>query len=144
MTTISYDHKLKQIAVDGRCTGDGVIKNDEDVKYLFTCDQAWFFCGQVSDYYLLLDAFSGKDVKHCESNALLVIDKQVWLCGVNDERFWKEKVNYSCAIGSGHKFAISAMDHGKSAKASVEYAATRDIYTGGKITVYNIESGELI
>lgn len=144
MTTIAYDHAKKQIAVDGRCSGDGVIKTDCDIKYLFTCDQAWFFCGQVSDHYLLLDAFRGEKVDFCESNAFLVIDKQVYLCGVNDGRFWKEKVSYSSAIGSGHKFAMAAMDFGKNAMDAVKYAATRDAYTGGKITVYDIDGGELL
>lgn len=140
MTTIAYDNARKSIAVDGRCTGDGIIKTDEDIKYLFTCDQAWFFCGQVSDYYLLLQAFNGEKVSKCDSNALLVIDKQVYLCGVDEGRFWKEKVNYNCAIGSGYKFALAAMDFGKSAKEAVEYAATRDTYTGGKIFVFDINT----
>lgn len=144
MTTIVYDHKNKQIAVDGRCCADGMIKSDSDIKYLFTCDQAWFFCGQVSDHLYLLDAFSGKDIQECESNALLVIDKKVYLCGVDKGKLWKEPINYNSGIGSGHRFAISALDFGKSAKEAVEYAMTRDLYTGGKITVYDIEAGNFI
>lgn len=144
MTTIIYDHKNKQIAIDGRRTGDGVILNDNDVKYLFTCDQAWFFCGMVGDHLKLLDAFNGKQVKICESNAFLVIDKQVFRVGVHQGKFWKEKIDFSDAMGSGCRFAISALDFGKTAKQCVEYAMTRDYYTGGKVTVYNIESGELL
>lgn len=143
MTTIVYDHKAKQIAVDGRSTGDEIIQTDEYVKYLFTCDQAWFFCGVNSDHHKLLDGFNGKPSGDCQVNAILIIDKQVYKCGSDKDGFWKEKVNHNCSIGSGYRFALAALDHGKSAKEAVEYAATRDIYTGGKITVYDIESGEI-
>ena len=144
MTTIVYDHKARQIAVDGRSTGDEIIQSDEFVKYLFTCDQAWFFCGATGDFQKLLDAFSGKQIGKCHANAIIVIDKQVFKCGVDEDGFWKEKVKHNCSIGSGHKFGLAALDHGKSAKEAVEYASKRDIYTGGKITVYDIESGEIL
>ena len=38
------------------------------------------------------------------------------------------------AIGSGARFALAAMDLGKSAHEAVEYACTRDIYSDGTIT----------
>ena len=144
MTTIVYDHKAKQIAVDGRATGDDIVQSDEYVKYLFTCGQAWFFCGVNADFYKLLDAFNGKEVEKCQANALLVIDKQVFKCGLDEQGFWKEKVSNNCSIGSGYRFGLAALDHGKSAKEAVEYAATRDIYTGGKITVFSVETGEIL
>ena len=43
------------------------------------------------------------------------------------------------SFGSGSSFALSAMDFGKSAKDSVKYAMTRDIYTGGKIKVIKVK-----
>ncbi len=39
------------------------------------------------------------------------------------------------AIGSGALFALAAMDFGQSAAEAVGYACTRDIYSGGSITV---------
>lgn len=39
------------------------------------------------------------------------------------------------AGGSGWKWAQAALDHGKSAKEAVEYAATKCLYTGGEIDV---------
>lgn len=38
------------------------------------------------------------------------------------------------AVGTGWQFAASAMDHGKSAKEALEYAATRDPLTTGEIS----------
>lgn len=46
------------------------------------------------------------------------------------------------AIGSGNKIAIGAMGAGASVKQAVEYAATRDIYTGGTIRVFDVENME--
>jgi ATP-dependent protease HslVU (ClpYQ) peptidase subunit len=66
------------------------------------------------------------------------------LCGIDDNEFWVENLYCNQGVGSGFKFAISAMDHGKSAKDAVKYAATRDIYTGGKIHVYDIASARFI
>ena len=43
----------------------------------------------------------------------------------------------SYAIGSGAEFAMSAMDFGMTAKEAVEYTMTRDIYTGGEVTVFD-------
>jgi ATP-dependent protease HslVU (ClpYQ) peptidase subunit len=47
--------------------------------------------------------------------------------------------NGKWAIGSGQHFAIAAMDLGKSAEEAVAYAMTRDVYSGGEITVLTLE-----
>lgn len=44
-----------------------------------------------------------------------------------------------CAIGSGQRFAIAAMDLGKTAGDAVRYASTRDIFTGGEVLELSIE-----
>jgi hypothetical protein len=42
------------------------------------------------------------------------------------------------AYGSGADFAISAMDHGKTAEESVKYASTRDTLTNSKVHKYSV------
>lgn len=39
------------------------------------------------------------------------------------------------AIGSGARFALAAMDLGMNAEDALKYTCTRDIYSGGEITV---------
>lgn len=46
------------------------------------------------------------------------------------------------AMGSGRDFALAAMDHGKTPAESIEYAKTRDVYTGGEVHTHDIEKGE--
>lgn len=53
-------------------------------------------------------------------------------------------MDHNQAVGSGGNWALSSLDHGKSAKEAVEYAITKDIYSGGKVHVYDIEKGEFI
>lgn len=48
-------------------------------------------------------------------------------------RPFREKAPF--AIGSGQRFAIAAMDLGKSPEEAVRYAATRDPFTDGEVTV---------
>lgn len=48
------------------------------------------------------------------------------------------KAPNNCAAGSGEHLAIAAMDFGKTALEAVQYAATRDIYTGNAATTYKV------
>lgn len=50
------------------------------------------------------------------------------------------KVRYPYAWGTGAPWAIAALDHGKDAKEAVEYAATRDIFTGGPVQHYSLDA----
>jgi hypothetical protein len=43
------------------------------------------------------------------------------------------------AMGSGRRFALAALDLGKSPREAVAYACTRDVFSGGEITVLTIE-----
>ncbi len=147
MTTIVYDHKTRQIAVDSRTTSCGIIKTDETNKWIFQGKDIWFYAGLHSDIHDFLCAFDGtKPTRDLDCIALAVIDGCVYWCGVdnNDGTTWRQPVLHSDAAGSGQSFALAALDFGKSAKESVEYAMTRDIYTGGKVHVYDIESAEFI
>ncbi len=48
----------------------------------------------------------------------------------------------SCAYGSGWKWAQAAMDCGMSAPEAIEYAITKDIYTGGDVHAWT-NKGEI-
>lgn len=147
MTTIVYDHKAKLIAVDGRQTGDDVVLNDNHQKWVITDDgSVWFLCGQSCEFELLINSYYGKDdpKRELHANAFRVFGSHVHMHGYDGSRHWSHGVTASRAIGSGCQFAMAALDFGKSVKDAVKYAATRDIYTGGKIRVYDIASGKFI
>ena len=82
--------------------------------------------------------------KKLDINGILIEKGMAYSLFVEEERIFKSEINYNDAFGSGFRFALAAMDHGKSAKEAIEYAMTRDIYTGGNIQVIDVESGELI
>jgi ATP-dependent protease HslVU (ClpYQ) peptidase subunit len=147
MTTIVYDHKKKQIACDSLTTADDIVMSAQAKKFRNMPDGSiWFFCGSVAD----IDAFvhcmqSGEKTNQTLScNAFIVRDGTVYISGIDNGEPWKQKLDLSRAIGSGHQFAMAAIDFGKSAHDAVKYAATRDIYTGGKIRVYDIAAGRFI
>lgn len=147
MTTIVYDHKAQQIAVDSRTTGDGIILSDSTLKWVNRPDGSiWFLCGTVCDFDLLVEAVeeNKKIESNLECNAFVLQNGSVRLVGVDDGKPWSNSIWYSRAIGTGFQFAISALDHGKTAKESVEYAATKDYCTGGKVHVYDIASAKFI
>ena len=77
-------------------------------------------------------------------NAIFVSKEGVaYITGMDENRlFWMNKLDYSYGIGTGSEFALSALDHGKTAIEAVRYAAKRDCYTGGRIYSYDIKSGE--
>lgn len=150
MTTIVYDHKKKQIAVDGRSTSAGLIKSDTVEKWMIVNGEYWFFAGTPADYKMFIDYHSGNKEKH---NGL--IPDAVAMCvnglsevkwrGVQDDGIeWVQDIIHSDACGSGQSFALAALDFGKDALGAVQYAATRDIYSGGKISVFDIEKFDFI
>jgi ATP-dependent protease HslVU (ClpYQ) peptidase subunit len=48
------------------------------------------------------------------------------------------------AIGSGTRFALAAMDMGRTAEEAIAYACTRDIFSGGDITVVHLPRLEAV
>lgn len=143
MTTIAYNHKTRTIAVDSRRTGDNIIQSDTDVKYRHYKDgSVWFLCGKVIHLDALIEAYDGKVFKesdYFEVNAFYVKDGDVYRCGIEEGLFWQELTEDSRAMGTGWKWAMAAMDFGKDAPEAVEYAKTRDYYTGGKVYIFSIE-----
>ena len=149
MTTIVYDHKAQQIAMDSRVTSDGMINSESDEKWIQEENDFWFICGAVCDSERLIQYINAVDPDkpkwEIEGMAFLVRTGAVYRCFIaagGDP--CKSRLTYSDAIGSGGLFALSALDHGKSALDAVAYAATRDTGTGGKIRVFDIKIMQFI
>lgn len=151
MTTIVYDHKAQQIAVDSRATSSGVIVDDESRKWVITeSGELWFTCGAICDANLLIECFKDGDKKINielipDANAFVVRGGNVLMRGVTpDGEAWTQELTSKRCLGSGSSFALAALDFGRTAKEAVEYAATRDCYTGGVVHVYDIKSGKFL
>lgn len=147
MTTIVYDHERKQIACDSRICKGNVIGSDSFLKYKFIGAELWFFCGTIADADLLVSWFdkgSKPDlIPECE--ALVVINGKVYHHEVSNDGVGNQfELPFSESVGSGSKFALAAIDFGKTAKEAVNYAITRDCGTGGKVHVYDIASAKFI
>lgn len=136
MTTIAYDHKNKTIAWDSRKTSsDNIIMNDNENKHVEKDGVHFWLAGTAGDCEFLIDAyFTGHSEKELDCNVLAYDSGVIYMCGTNEDgSIFKDKIETNNAIGSGRKFALAAMDLGKSAKDAVEYVKTREIFTGGKV-----------
>jgi len=146
MTTIVYDHKNKQIACDSRTTMGSLIVLDDAIKYKVVDDVIWFICGKTGETDIFIDNF--KPLNDAPDNldvyALRVEDKKVYLCTMGSGVFRECEMPCETSIGSGEDYALAALDFGRTAKEAIEYAMTRDNCTGGKVHVYDIETGEFI
>ena len=140
MTTIVYDHSRGQIAIDSRLTLNGTILSDSTDKTIRLQDSYYFFTGDLADYEQLSTLEHNQEVKAIPScSALLMRGKKVYSVTVNNDgycSFCELKFNY--AMGSGENFALAALDYGATAKEAIEYAMTKDIYTGGDVFVKSI------
>lgn len=148
MTTIVYDHKNKQIACDSRLTKGGTtIISDDHVKYVKNDIGLWFFSGDICDIKGFMSCYDKEQEQQQVSfnaSAFLVIGSDIFSVYMDDGYFCKTPLNHSECKGSGELLALSALDHGGTAKEAIEYAMTRDMFTGGKIHVYDIIKGEFI
>jgi 20S proteasome alpha/beta subunit len=140
VTVIAYKDGI--IAYDSRTTSGNFIETDNCQKMIIHNKHRFFMAGCVPDEELFIDSWFG--VKHINVEiSAFVLDEQniLYSAGVdNDSGLWKYPVNMKeCkAIGSGEKFAISAMDFGCTAREAVKYAITRDSSCGGVIRTYKI------
>jgi len=152
MTTIVYDHKNKQIACDSRSTISGTIIDDESIKYRQVGDKLWFISGRVGDadtfikhYKPLTSANENMDV-----SCIFVITEGDCVGGVymaikdSDNTYAECITDHNYAQGSGDSWALAALDFGCTAKEAVEYAITKDCYSGGKVHVYDIATAKFI
>ena len=140
MTTVAYNHRDKQIAVDGRVTSDGLICSDRSIKYVETEDQVFLYTSSGDDGAQLIDVYLGAEPSkdNYESTVMLTCDGVVFLMTYDNGKLDQWSLLENTAIGSGGDFALAAMDFGKDAREAVEYAATRNVFTGGRITVFDV------
>ena len=140
MTTIVYDHKAKKIACDSRFTSKGLIINDSGVKFLENEKGVWFFSGKRCDNDYLAKSDHNKKCDVTPDCSAIVSDPNgnVMIVTPSGDYIEFDYLKESFCIGSGCDLAYAALDFGKSAKEAVEYAMTRDIYTGGKVRVYDV------
>ena len=141
MTTISYNHKDKEIAVDSRLTECDLIITDNDDKFIKKEGITFFLCGGYSASYLLVDVYLGTetDKENLDANIILIEDGKLFCVSYLDGSINKWSIEHDTAWGSGEKFALAAMDFGCSAEEAVKYAMTRDIYTGGEVKVIEVK-----
>jgi len=149
MTTIVYDHKRGQIACDSRLTTGSVIATDTANKTIESSKGVMFLAGSIGDFDTLVrlvenneHGSSDPQDGELEGDAILVMNGCAYNVFMSDDIVNYQKCSFTTGIGSGRDWAIAAIDHGKTAKQAVEYAATRDIYTGGKVRVYDIKKGK--
>jgi ATP-dependent protease HslVU (ClpYQ) peptidase subunit len=141
---------MTTIACDGRSmAGDGLITENDHV-----CQRDYPKVRRLSDGRIVglcgnsfnWDAFAawlekeeGDPPKMDEGIGVLVLcaDGSLWQYNEHGRRFLEAA---PCAIGSGQRFALAAMDFGKSASEAVEYACSRDIFSGGQITELSLDA----
>ena len=142
MTTIVYDHKTHSIGYDSRiCRGDVIMSDSFDKTHM--CDPVlYFYAGSVADFdeFVKADKTAGSKCPTAEDvSVLMVRDNVVYECGFDeDDGYWEVECSYSVALGSGGRFALAALDCGKTPIEAVKIAAQRDPFTGGEIRVHQI------
>ena len=152
MTTIVYDHKNKQIACDSRVTCAEIVVDNDAIKYKQAGGKLWFCSGDTGDADTFIAHYDPltEGNPHTNIDAVFLITRGDCVGGVymavkNSDNIYKEcTLDHDYATGSGGHWALSAIDHGSTAKEAVEYAMTRDIYSGGKVHVYDIENCEFL
>ena len=146
MTTIVYCHKTKKVAVDGRMSDNrGLIATDEKDKTIKNEAGLWFLCGVVADHVDIVKLAHNEEASVVpECSALLIKEGCIFSVMVGEDGMCShEKLTCNDAAGSGLPFALAALDFGKTAKEAVEYAITKDCYSGGKVRVFNLKGEEV-
>mgnify|MGYP000645636905 CR=1 FL=1 len=148
MTTIVYDHKNKQIACDSRMSkSSGSYSNcytkmvwNKNILFILTgstCDMAYF--RENYEKYKKVEV----DVE-LDCSGIIIRDGVAYNVFIHEGVFNEDICFCDEFTGSGGKYAVSSLDHGCTAKEAVEYAITRDCFSGGKVHVYDIETAKFI
>ncbi len=146
MTTIVYDHKNKQIACDSRESANGFLHKDTAEKFYYRGDTVWFICGSKGDADLFIDDFehNKESLDNLSCSGFYVKDGVAYVASCEDGIYKTSVMDYTDGVGSGGWLALSAVDLGRTAKEAVEYAMTRDLFSGGKVHVYDIGKEEFL
>lgn len=143
MTTIIYSHNESVIAYDSRTTAGALICTDEAEKSVTKKGVTFIFSGYPADNNKIIDSYFSSDrvIDNRVGPSAFAVDhksKVVYLLTRVESELIATPVSHSCSVGSGGDFALSALDHGKTARESVKYAMTRDNCTGGRIRIIKI------
>lgn len=153
MTTVAYDGRF--LAADGRSTLGNLISG-KSVKKIF---QLLIIAGGVQVQAVLAGAGSFQTVNivksHLERNDLFESElipeiepgsfQGLLILETGEVYDLEDKLiplpaEIPVAIGSGTDYAMAAMVMGKSAPAAVQVACELDVYSGGKISVFDTET----
>ena len=141
MTTIATKDGI--IAYDSRATMGEVIFDNECNKKSVVDGVTFFIAsGYPEEAIIIATYFSGESFpKHFDHfEGIAVDDGKVYRLLPVRRRLIKERIRDGqvFAVGTGWKWAIAAMDLGRTAKQAVEYAMTRDVNTGGKVKTFKV------
>lgn len=148
MTTLAYSKKENKIAIDGRTTRSDVISSDIAKKWITGDDGSVYFWAGDSDHpkYLLKQYETGTKATEMTLNVCLIkaCIPPIRIGIDNDELYEEELTCDYFACGSGQNWAEAANDFGRNIKQSIAYAMTKDIYSGGKINVYDLTKEKFV
>jgi ATP-dependent protease HslVU (ClpYQ) peptidase subunit len=141
MTTIAYNYKEGEIAVDSRVSTGDLISSDKYNKTRKLQGVTFVFAGLVADVDLLVESYpyGYEGMTELEAYALAIDEGEVYQCTIHDGKYNVTPITFNMCLGSGGDFALSAMDFGCSAKDAVKYAMTRDMCTGGRVKVIKVK-----
>ena len=132
MTTIAYKDGI--IAYDSQVSSGSTISTLTFNKHKEKDGIHYFLCGAVSDY----TKFMNREL-NVDCSAIVIEDNSIRILHYNkDDGYFYAILQNQCAIGTGEKFAIGAMDAGATAEQAVKIAKKRDIYTGGKVRIFKL------
>lgn len=156
MTTVAYKNGV--LAADGRMSlGDMIIKEDT-VKVFWVNNHLVGVCGRaraISTFVTWLQKMTDYHIVNQEVGALVDLvpptleDDDGWTALVvtpNKQVLMYEGntpiemgIDVPMSIGSGSVFALAAMDAGADAEEAVKVAMKRDVFSGGTVTVVQLE-----
>lgn len=147
MTTIAWDGQI--LAVDSNVYCNGAIVSS--VQKLFVGEN--LICAGAGDleqvrqaigWMMESDPGTPKPALDPGEVELLVFDWSAKQMFMYEERLVGWKVDGPVTMGSGAKWALAAMDHGKNAIDAVKYASTRCCYTGGPVQTWTVGARSVV
>ena len=141
MTTIVYSHERKEIAMDSRASRGGMVVTDKFVKMFESKGVKFFMAGLPADVKVLMEMYEDPEIMGLPEVECLVLDggKVYSVCPSEEGTLSILECTFDCSIGSGGEWALAALDFGRTTRQAVKYATTRDLYSGGKISVIKVK-----
>jgi hypothetical protein len=151
MTTIAWDGRI--LASESRETLDNEIVNDKrkklfqlenSIKYYDDEIIAYGLAGSISDFilikeYIISSIFPSVDKIDHNCNGIFIGKKLVYLLESGNGLLIEYPFKSKLAIGSGHTYAIMAMNLGLDSCAAIKETIKFDCKSGGKIQSIRIK-----